>query len=126
METIDFSSEIASHVIWNTKLRGFFDDTELISEDEIISHKDCNLGKWLSSEGMDKYSHILEIEEIQGLHIKFHEIVKQIVNMKSYGDTIFPERGLAELKLVSRKIISLLLTIEEKIHGSGYDIEVQV
>lgn len=115
MKTIDFSKEMASHVIWNVKLRRFLDGGECITEKQLLSYRHCDLGKWLYSEGMDKYSTMPEVLELEKVHIELHAVVKRVVQAKQAGDVPAAELEFKKLELVSKKIIPLLAVTEKRI-----------
>ena len=122
IQTVDFSAEISDHVIWNLRLRDFLDrkkcmdGKECILEKEIISHRECTLGKWLYKEGMDKHGAIPEMQELEILHAEFHRIVKEIVQMKDDGNMSAAKQELSKLKSLSRRVITLIMSAEEKIN----------
>ena len=118
MKTVDFSTEISEHVIWNVRLKCFLDGGECISEEQAVSHHKCTLGKWLYTHGMDKYRMMPEMRELEKNHIELHAIVKQVIQMKSSGNTHAAELELAKLRLISRKLITLIMTVEYKINQS--------
>ena len=115
MKTVDFSKEMASHVIWNVRLRCFLDGGECITEKQILSHRHCDLGKWLYSEGMEKYGTIPEVLELEKVHIEIHTVVKRVVQAKQAGDVPAAELEFKKLALVSRKIMPLLAVMEKRI-----------
>ena len=115
MDKINFSKEMADHVIWNVKLRCFLDGGECITEKQLFSHRHCDLGKWLYSEGMDKYGTIPEVLELEKVHIEIHTIVKRVVQAKQAGDVPAAELEFKRLELVSRKIIPLLAVMEKEL-----------
>ena len=115
-QIVDFSAEISDHVIWNLRLRDLLDGKEFIPENEVISHEECTLGKWLYKEGMDKHGAIPEMQELEAVHAELHKVVKEIVRMKTDGNTYAAEQSLVKLKLLSRKVITLIMSAEDKIN----------
>ncbi|MCP4651328.1 MAG: hypothetical protein GY853_14765 [PVC group bacterium] len=119
MGDIDFTQEIASHVIWNVRLQCFLDGGECITKEQAISHKQCCLGKWLYSKGMVKYGVIPEMQEFEKIHKKAHKAVSRIIQMKNKGDVYSAETELAKLKLINERIIFLLNIIEGEVKEQG-------
>ncbi len=46
MATIDFVSARIKHLNWKVRLRLFLDGIETMTQEQAVSHKDCDLGKW--------------------------------------------------------------------------------
>ncbi|MDP8218608.1 MAG: CZB domain-containing protein [Candidatus Theseobacter exili] len=115
MKKIDFTQAIIDHVVWNVKLRSFLDGEESISQEEAVSQKSCLLGKWLCAYKPSECGTIPEIQELKGVHIQLHEIVRQVITLKLGGNMPAAEKKLAKLKPVSEKIIHLLVAIEKKV-----------
>ena len=67
MPSIDFASAKMKHLTWKFKLRGFLDGKEKLTE-TLLSEHDCDLGKWLYSEGMSKYGTIPETQKLENTH----------------------------------------------------------
>ena len=115
MGKFDFAVARVMHIAWRSSLRSFLDGKESMSEEQAVSHKDCDLGKWLYTDGMPAYGTMPEIKELEKIHIELHAIVKRVVQLKKSGDTAAAEQELAKLESVSQKIFLLLVTIEKKI-----------
>ncbi len=114
MEVIDFYKEIASHVIWNVKLKCFLDGGECIPEKETVDSRECELGKWLYTEGINKYGMLPEMLELEKTHDQLHEIIKRVVQKKNSGDNYRAELELTKMKSVSNRVVELLLHMEER------------
>lgn len=115
MGKFDFAVARVMHIAWKSSLRSFLDGKESMTEEQAISHKDCDLGKWFYSEGMSSYGTMPEMQELEKVHIELHTIVKRVVQLKHSGDKPSAEQELSKLEPVSQKIFSLLVAIEQKI-----------
>jgi len=115
MKKVDFAIARVMHVAWKSGLRSFLDGKETITEEQAISHRDCDLGKWLYSEGMVKYGTMPEMQELEKVHVELHSLVKRIVQMKNSGNTSAAEQELVKMEMISQKIFSLLIAIEQKV-----------
>lgn len=113
--TIDFTLAKTKHLVWKTKLRSFLDGKESLSEAQVVSHTDCDLGKWLHFEGIRTYGTIPEMRELEKTHIELHAVVKKVVQLKKQGNTVQAEAELRKVEPISQRIIALLNTIEQKI-----------
>jgi methyl-accepting chemotaxis protein len=115
MGKFDFAVARVMHIAWKSGLRSFLDGKEIMNEDQVVSHRDCDLGKWLYSVGMAEYGTMPEMQELEKVHVELHSIVKRVVQLKTSGDASAAEIELAKIEPVSQKIFSLLVSIEQKI-----------
>lgn len=96
------------HLQWRFKLSTLLLGTTSLTNDEIVSHHDCNLGKWLYSEGLDKYGHLPLMQELEQVHKTLHEIIGQTVRLINSGKDQEAQRAYDEMEPVSDKIMELL------------------
>jgi len=82
---------------------------------QLVSPHDCELGKWLYSKGLDKYSTMPNMHKLEKIHVELHEITKRIVEHKESLNTPMAENEYSKLEHVSGEIISLLTSIEQEI-----------
>ena len=115
MGKFDFAVARVMHIAWKSSLRSFLDGKENMTEEQAVSHKDCDLGKWLYSDGLGAYGSLPEMQELEKIHTELHSIVKRVVQLKHSGDNVSAEKELEKLEPVSQKIFSLLVTIEQKV-----------
>jgi len=115
MGKFDFAVARVMHIAWKSSLRSFIDGKESMTEEQAVSHKDCDLGKWMYSDGMAAYGTLPEMQELEKIHTDLHSIVKRVIQLKNSGDNSAAEQELSKLEPVSQKIFSLLVTIEKKI-----------
>jgi methyl-accepting chemotaxis protein len=115
MGKFDFAVARVMHIAWKSSLRSFLDGKASMSEEQAVSHKDCDLGKWLYTDGMSSYGTMPEMKELEKVHVELHAIVKRVVQLKKSGDNATAEQELAKLDTISQKIFLLLVTIEKKI-----------
>jgi methyl-accepting chemotaxis protein len=115
MGKFDFAVARVMHIAWKSSLRSFLDGKESMTEEQAVSHKDCDLGKWMYSDGMAAYGTMQEMQELEKVHTDLHTIVKKVIQLKNSGDNPAAEQELSKLEPVSQKIFSLLVAIEQKI-----------
>jgi len=115
MGKFDFAVARVMHIAWKSSLRSFIDGKESMTEEQAVSHKDCDLGKWMYSDGMAEYGNIPEMQELEKVHEDLHAIVRRVIQLKHSGDNSGAEQEFSKLEPVSQKIFSLLVTIEKKI-----------
>ncbi|MBF0555492.1 MAG: CZB domain-containing protein [Nitrospirae bacterium] len=114
-ESFDFSNARSKHLLWKSRLRDFLDGKESLTEAQAVSHKDCDLGKWLYSKGIDNYGQLPEMQKLETIHEELHSVVKQIVTLKNSGDAAGAENQYLQIGPMSKEIINLLTAIERKI-----------
>ncbi|MBF0608369.1 MAG: MCP four helix bundle domain-containing protein [Magnetococcales bacterium] len=113
--TFDFSNARSKHLLWKTRLRDFLDGKESLTEAQAVSHKDCDLGKWLYSKGLNSFGHLDEMITLETIHENLHTLVKEIVRLKHSGDTSGAEEKYEKIGPMSKEIIGLLTKIEKKV-----------
>ena len=115
MNKPDFAVARIMHISWKASLREFLDGKGSMTLEQAVSHKDCDLGKWLYSEGLVTYGNIPEMKEFEKVHTELHAIIKRILQLKNSGDTFSAEKEYEKMDKLSSEIYSLLVTIEKKI-----------
>jgi methyl-accepting chemotaxis protein len=113
-KALDLSKAKSAHLAWKARLRGFLDGNAALTQKEAVSHKDCVLGKWYYSEGLEQFGHLQEMKDIELPHEEMHAIIKEIITLKENGDPKAAEEIYNEVGPLSQKIVSLLGQIEQK------------
>lgn len=111
------SKEIKDHLAWKQRLRRYLKGKENITETELVSHKECNFGQWLYSEGLERYGNIPEMIEIKEAHDKIHRIAKNIYKMKEEGNILRAEKELLNMEPVCMKLFNLMTALEKIKNG---------
>jgi methyl-accepting chemotaxis protein len=111
----DFTEIRLQHITWRAKLNDFLEGKSSMSAAEATSHTACDVGKWLYSEGMKKYGEMPEMQELEKIHIELHLTVKNILQLKQSGKILDQEEESVKLDTILRKIMFLLVDIEEKL-----------
>jgi methyl-accepting chemotaxis protein len=111
----ELRSARAAHMTWKTKLRGFLDGNVQLDKSSSFAHTDCAFGKWYHGVGLDEFSHLPEIQQINAPHKELHELIKQIVTLEDRGEISRAEDEYKKIGPLSDQIIALLTRIEEKI-----------
>jgi methyl-accepting chemotaxis protein len=86
-----------------------------MSEKEATSHEACDVGRWIYSVGMKKYGEMPEMQELEKIHVELHSTVKKTIMLKQSGRILDQEEELVKLDKILRKIMLLLVDIEEKL-----------
>jgi len=115
MKKPDFAVARIMHIAWKASLREFLDGKGSMTLEQAVSHKDCDLGKWLYSVGLTTYGDIPEMQEFEKVHAELHAIIKRILQLKNSGDVSAAEKEYEKVDKISSRIFSLLVAIEKKI-----------
>ncbi|HUL01422.1 MAG TPA: CZB domain-containing protein [Nitrospirota bacterium] len=115
MNEMRFRTFKIKHRAWKTRLKDFLEGKGGLTEEQAISHKDCSLGKWMYTEGLDHYRTVPEMRTLEKVHINLHETVKNIVSLKNQCKTADADTEYMKIGPISDEIISLLTVIEKKV-----------
>ncbi|MBF0138022.1 MAG: CZB domain-containing protein [Magnetococcales bacterium] len=111
----DFGYAIVKHRAWKQKMRDFLDGKEKLTLGQMVSHKECDLGKWMYSEGLKKYGHFPEMVEMEKIHAELHTTIKEIVRLKEAGEVMAAEREFKKVEPISEQVVEYLLAIDAKV-----------
>ena len=118
MRTLDFTMARFEHLEWKRKLKSSLEDAGESSEGLAISHKDCELGKWLYSRGLQKYDHFPLILELESTHEELHSIAKNILQKRDSGDRTGARQEFSKMAPISDKVVALLMELEKQVAAS--------
>jgi methyl-accepting chemotaxis protein len=111
----------AKHLSWKTRIRSFLDGKESLSMDQAISHRDCDLGKWIYSEGMVHLSGSSTFEALEKCHEGLHTNIRKIIALKDRGDDAQAENYYKHIESSSGKVIGYLGVIEKELNFHDMD-----
>jgi methyl-accepting chemotaxis protein len=111
----DFFSARTAHLAWRQRIRDFLDGAKTLTHDEAVSHRDCALGKWLYSVGMQQYGQIDDMQVMEREHQTLHAVIREIIDLKQQGRGEQAEQRFGEIEMLSGKIVSLLKSVERKV-----------
>ncbi len=111
---LDLSAAKTAHLNWKTRLRSFLDGQATLTEAEAVSHTDCAFGKWYYSEGLEKFSHLKELKDIEEPHAELHRTIREIIKARHAGDTATAEKLYTNVDRLSQRIVALLDIAEVK------------
>lgn len=117
MVTFDFVNAKLKHSAWKSKMRSFLNGTVPMSQTEAVSHRDCELGKWIYSDGMKQFGSEAEFQELEKVHQQMHAQVSGIIAKKNAGDTAAAEAEFTALSTSSGQIMGLLDTMDNKMNS---------
>ena len=115
MSETDFTDIRLKHVTWRVNLDDFLNGKPGMTSEEATSHEACDVGKWLYSAGMKKYGTMLEMQELEKIHVELHAAVKNIMTLKQSGNLSAEKEERENLDKILRKVMFLLVDIEQKL-----------
>jgi len=112
---LDFSLVRDKHRQWIATLQEVLDGKKTLTPEQAGSYEGCALGKWIYSVGLKEYGVIADMHVLEKTHRHFHELVHNVLRLKSTG-----EEGMARLELdavrqSSQQIMELTSTVEERV-----------
>ncbi len=117
--SLDFSLAKSKHLAWKVRLRGCLDGSEALSLDQAVSHRDCDLGKWLYSSGLAEHSHLPAMKELEKLHTEMHGNVQSCITHKNQNNEQAATQDYNAVASLSDKIVGLLSEIEQSVSGNN-------
>lgn len=121
MGKMDFHNAGINHLIWKKRLRGLLNGRVIISEVEKISPKDCELGKWLYSDGLNEYGKMEEMQELERIHAEAHAMGNRIIHFHDDGKIKEAEIEFKKLNELSKKIIGILTNLSIQVDTEKQD-----
>lgn len=106
--TIILSGAIVSHQTWMANLQTFIKGGSNLTDMQVSSPDDCNLGKWLKGDGLREFGEYPEFAELEKLHRTLHGLGKEVVKNKHAGDTIEAERLIDAMGPISKQIVATI------------------
>ncbi|MGB2974188.1 MAG: CZB domain-containing protein, partial [Candidatus Competibacter sp.] len=112
--SIDFSLAANKHLAWKSRLRQFLNGEQNLTEAELVSHRECDFGKWLYAGGMTKFGYLDEMKEVEKQHAEFHSAIKTLISLQREGRDDQARIQLGKIDRLSDKVVSLLNILEGK------------
>jgi len=112
---LDFAMAKNKHLAWKARLRRYLNGQETLSDEQLASPRECDLGKWLYAGGMKQYGHFPEMRDMEKEHAQFHNQIKTLVALHKRGQAEQAEAELAKVENLSDKVVSLLNRLEHKL-----------
>lgn len=111
--SFDFSAARSAHLSWVGRVEAHLDGKKSIGEDEIVSHHNCDLGKWFYGPGLANYGHIEGMDQLESPHEQLHRTIRECVDLDRKGDKASARQKLAKVDGLSKQILSLLSKVEQ-------------
>ena len=85
-----------------------------IALEDVVSHKDCKLGKWYYGKGGEDYGANKYFQDIEKTHENFHNTLRDFV-IAAEHDKKLAQKHFVQLKQYSEEIVSLLTNLRSSI-----------
>ena len=116
---INFSLIKMQHARWNVKLSHLMTNNNYSlntrSDTIIFDHHNCDLGKWLQSEGLKTLGGLVAVQQLVRVHQQLHTLGRQIFEAKIAGNISQAEELLAELESVNHQLVNLINKVENEV-----------
>lgn len=105
----------AAHLAWRVRLRGYLDGRGQLETAHAVSHKECELGRWYYSAGLDDLGHIPEMQALEGPHAEIHQLIRQVIELREAGRQQEAEAAYARVDALSGEIVDLLDRVQRQV-----------
>ncbi len=114
-DALDLEQAKAAHLAWRGRLRAFLDGKGGLTRDQVISHRDCVLGKWYYGGALERFGELAEMHELEEPHAEMHQLISRVVELKEAGRITEAEEAYARVQPLSERIVELLDALQERV-----------
>ena len=114
-EVVVLDKARAAHLAWKGKIRGFLDGFIQMDVNQAVSHHDCVLGKWLDSEGREKYRHFHQMGNLDQIHETMHNTIREIISLQKDGRESEAEERYLKIVEYSKQVVGYLDELEREV-----------
>ena len=112
-EEIDFSTYILQHHRWVSRVGSALAGNETISLSEMTDHHNCDVGRWIDSEGENLFRDKPVFAELKQSHEQVHQLLRQIVQNLHDGKTEEANDGFSDLIETSNRLVALFSRLKD-------------
>lgn len=103
------------HAAWKSRIKRFMNGSEKLTPAHVVSHKNCDLGKWLYSYGMSLYGGLRAMQQMENVHEQMHGYIGEIIKQYNEGNKSEAESLYKEVERCSDTVVRCLTSIEKYI-----------
>ncbi|TDF38468.1 hypothetical protein EYS14_12390 [Alteromonadaceae bacterium M269] len=103
------------HLAFKSSVYSLFFGDSVKSADDVVSHHDCVLGKWLDGEGSEKFGRLSEFREVEAVHKKVHEYGKSAVQKRAEGNIMEALSDLTKMEAAGKDVIRNIQKLSDRI-----------
>jgi diguanylate cyclase (GGDEF)-like protein/PAS domain S-box-containing protein len=108
------------HIKWVQRLVTAMDDQAVdLSAEEVADPLGCRFGQWYADEGRRQYGHLRAFVDIEPIHLRAHELAREMVCLRDAGQTDGARSRIGELNHLKDTIVDRLGALHgHLLHGS--------
>ncbi|MDK2868703.1 MAG: hypothetical protein PWP38_3018 [Clostridiales bacterium] len=106
---------ISDHLIWRWRVYNMIMGYEKLSPEQVGNHLVCRLGQWVENIGRTIPEIRQNLDSMETPHQKLHEFAKEAIIAYNNGNLGAAEAKLAEMDVVSKRIVEQLDVIKQKL-----------
>lgn len=95
----------SAHQAWNGRIRNFLEGKSQLTQDQAVSHHQCDLGKWYFSEGQERFGQMAEFVAINDPHEKIHHLISEVISLKENRDDYAAEKAFEKISTLSHQVV---------------------
>ena len=111
----EFPAMRQGHMNWVVTVHDIMAGKKNPAEVKLVSHRDCKLGQWLYSEGLNKYGNLPLMSTLEHEHMCMHDNVKVVVDSLKSGNREAAELAAHSVEIFSGKVVDYLFSIEKQV-----------
>ena len=112
--SLDFASAISAHKAWKSRIDDFLSGKEEMHPEDVSSHRDCELGRWLYGSGLTTYGDLDEMQSLERDHQELHSQIKTVVQAHHSGNKSAVEAAYDELVRLSGNVVADLQELQHR------------
>lgn len=115
---LDFEQARAKHLLFKSRLRAILYGID-IDEAPVLSHHECNVGKWIYDYALKTYGEVPEMQEFEKVHADIHISARKLVALYKEGKVEEAREGLSEMEEIADKLVKKLGDLQQKLEEKG-------
>ena len=106
----DFDVEAAkrAHLVWRSRVQKLLQGKEQVDENNVVSHRDCALGKWYYGPAQEEFRDDPVFAELGHKHEEMHNAVRATASLWNGGNQQSARERAQEVYALSDRVVELL------------------
>lgn len=118
-EVLVLAQARSAHLAWKSRLRAFLDGHAHLSQEQAVSHTQCDLGKWYYGNGISDFGDLPEFKALEPPHAEIHKLIKEVISLRSSGDNYRAEQAYERVAELSQQILKKIDELEHRVTRSS-------
>ena len=115
MPSLELSIVAMQHINWKLNLAWFLRYGDSLSDAQVASPRQCEFGRWLYSDGLERYGSYPVIKEIETAHAQLHEHAREVVRHYQAGDEAAARTEYERVEELSEIVVAGLARLSSEI-----------